>query len=43
MLAIGIAVLALGAGAGGSIMIVPVGMLVGGVVELVRGMSNLSG
>ncbi len=43
MLAVGIAVLAIFSGAGGTVMLVPVGLLVGGVVELARGAGNLSG
>src|SRR3954471_1447026 len=43
MLVIGIAVLVLGASGGGSVMIIPAGMLVGGLVELARGAGNLSG
>jgi hypothetical protein len=42
MLAIGITILALGA-SGGSVMVVPVGMLLGGLIELARGASQLSG
>lgn len=43
MLVIGIPILALGASGAGSIMILPVGLLVGGFVEIARGLSNLSG
>ena len=43
MLAIGIAVLALGASGGGSLMLVPTGLLLGGLVEIARGAGNLSG
>ncbi len=43
MLAIGIAVLALGISGGGTIMLIPTGFLVGGVVEIVRGATKLSG
>ena len=43
MLAIGVAILALGASGGGSIMLLPTGLLIGGIVELVRGASKLSG
>jgi hypothetical protein len=43
MLAIGIAVLALGASGGGSLMLIPTGLLLGGLVEITRGASNLSG
>jgi hypothetical protein len=43
MLAIGITILALGASGGGQIMVIPVGMLIGGLVELARGASKLSG
>src|SRR4051812_8385013 len=43
MLAIGIAVLALGASGGSQIMVIPVGLLIGGLVELARGATKLSG
>ncbi len=42
MLAIGIAVLALGAAGSSSIMLLPTGLLIGGVFEIVRGINNLS-
>jgi hypothetical protein len=42
MLAIGIGILAVGA-SGGSVMVIPVGMLVGGLVELGRGSMKLMG
>jgi len=43
MLAIGVPILAIGASGIGSIMVVPVGLLVGGLYEIVRGVGNLSG
>jgi hypothetical protein len=42
MLAIGITVLALGL-SGGTIVLVPIGLLAGGVIEIVRGAAKLSG
>lgn len=42
MLVLGIAVLALFSSAGGQVLLVPTGLLIGGVVELVRGSSKLS-
>ena len=42
MLALGIGVLSLGM-AGGSLMLVPTGLLLGGLIELARGASQLSG
>ena len=43
MVAIGIAVLALGLSGGGTIVLIPVGLLAGGVFEIVRGATKLSG
>ena len=43
MLAIGVAVLVIFSSGGGSVMLLPVGLLVGGIVELARGAGNLSG
>jgi len=43
MLVIGIAILALGASGGGQIMVIPVGMLLGGLIELGRGATKLMG
>ncbi len=43
MVAIGIAVLALGVSGGGTIVLIPTGFLVGGVIEIVRGAAKLSG
>jgi hypothetical protein len=42
MLAIGIAILSLGQSGGSSIMLVPTGMLLGGIVECALGLSKLS-
>ncbi len=41
MVVLGIGVLALGASAGGTIMVVPAGMLLGGIYEIIRGATNL--
>ena len=43
MLALGIGVLALGVTGGGSVMLVPTGLLLGGLIEIVRGATKLSG
>ena len=43
MLAIGITVLALTASGGGSVVLIPTGFLVGGIVEIIRGVTKLSG
>jgi hypothetical protein len=42
MLAIGISLLALGLSGAGTIVVIPVGMLVGGVIELINGITKLS-
>jgi hypothetical protein len=42
MLVVAIAILALGASAGGTVMLIPTGMLLGGVYELARGIANLA-
>jgi hypothetical protein len=42
MLAIGIAILALGLSGGSSLVLIPTGMLIGGLVECVVGVSKLS-
>ena len=42
MLAIGGAILALGLGTDSTVVLVPAGMLLGGIVEIGRGFSNLS-
>lgn len=42
MLVLGIVILALFSSAGGQVMLVPTGLLIGGIVELVRGSTKLS-
>ncbi len=42
MLVIGIAVLSLGMSGDSTIMLIPTGLLLGGIVECARGLSNLS-
>jgi hypothetical protein len=41
MLVLGIGTLVVGASAGGTIMLVPTGMLLGGIYEIIRGAGNL--
>lgn len=43
MVAIGITVLALGIAGGGSIIVVPIGFLAVGAIEIVRGATKLAG
>ena len=42
MLVIGSAVLAIGVSGAGSLMVIPAGLLIGGVIEIILGVSKLS-
>jgi hypothetical protein len=41
MMVIGIAVLVLGVSGGGTVILVPTGLLLGGIIEAVRGLTKL--